>query len=126
MNIWSFYKIAAWGFVGFSMFLLLKAGINTFSQNYNEHLSFKIEKVDKEISVLEDSISDAKLKLAEFNRIYKLSITQPLTPEHVRGEDLRAVIEGAFSIEVWLLNKQRYLKFLKDHKQKIQDSLIDV
>ncbi|SFG27962.1 hypothetical protein [Pontibacter chinhatensis] len=115
--------------VRYSLLLLLIAGILAacswrFTESYNKHLALEIEKLDQELKAAADSIPVREVKYKELKRIQELSFTQPVTPEHVRGEELRAVIEGMYSHEVWLINKRREIKRLEKYRQKLHENHI--
>lgn len=97
-----------------------------FTVAYNERLEQGIQRIDGEILALQDSIPLKSAEMKEHARIAKLSMTRPITPEHVRGEALRVRIEGWDRCELWIYNKTQEIGALEKIKKEAQDSRIQL
>ena len=113
------------------LLLLLITGILAmcswrFAESYNKRLAIGIEQLDQELKAAADSIPIIEAEYLELKRIQELSFTDLITPEHVRGEEPRAVIEGMYDCEIWLINKSREIKALENYKQELDESYINL
>jgi hypothetical protein len=111
---------------GLAIYALAMIGYNRFVSSYNSVIGAERETIKQRVQTLQDSIPLIEQKYKELKRIKELSFRRPITPEHVRGEELRAVILGMTSCEVWLFNKRSEQQFLQQQLDELNESLISL
>jgi hypothetical protein len=112
--------------VSIVLFTLVMLGFNKFASTYNKVIVEKRQIIEQRVQTLQDSILLTENKFKELKRIKELSFTMPIRPEQVRGEELRAVIEGMTSCEVWLFNKKNEKQALQQQVDELNESLISL
>mgnify|MGYP005753900121 CR=1 FL=1 len=96
-----------------AVYMLAMKGYERFVREYNSRIVAERESIKLRVQSIRDSIPIMESRYKELERVQELSFTSPVTPEHVRGEDLRAVLEGMDDCTIWLFNRKNELEALE-------------
>ena len=111
---------------GIAVYVLAMKGYERFAKVYNSHIVAERESIKLRVQSIRDSIPTMENCYKELKRIQELSFTSPVTPEHVRGEELRAVIEGRDVCAIWLFNRRNELEALEAYIAELNEGLISL